>query len=122
MIVTLLSAMLNAAVATQASPIPLSAPSPAAQPSPPAAERWRQGGGGRRTLFISPMGEPFRGQETRSAALGAWFAQADRDHNGTLSAQEMRDDAARFFATLDSGHDHEIDPDDINRYENEIAP
>lgn len=122
MIITLLSAMLNTAAAVQATPIPLSAPLASTQPTPVTTDRWQQGGGGRRALFLSPIGEPFRGQQTRGAGLQAWFAQADRDRNGWLSNQEMQDDAARFFATLDSGQDHEIDPEDINRYENEIAP
>lgn len=124
MIVAFLSATLSAAAAAaQASPIPQSAPPVAAQPAGPAAEGWPHGGpGNRRALFISPMGQPFRGQATRDAGLQAWFVQADKDHNGSISAQEMQDDAARFFATLDSGHDHEIDPDDINHYENEMVP
>jgi hypothetical protein len=80
------------------------------------------GYGGRRTLFVSPMGEPFRGQASRSAGLDAWFAQVDKDGDHFLSIQEVRDDAARFFATLDVGHDQEIDPDDVHHYENDIAP
>ncbi|MEA3068296.1 MAG: hypothetical protein QOK41_1703, partial [Sphingomonadales bacterium] len=31
-------------------------------------------------------------------------------------------DAERFFAVLDVGHDGEIDPDDITRYEQVVAP
>jgi len=114
-----LFAMLSVA-ATQApsSPLPsAAAPAPAtANPSPPG------GAGNRRALFISPMGEPFRDQPTREAGLEAWFAQTDKDGNRLLSVQEMRDDAARFFATLDKGQDREIDPDDIKRYEGEIVP
>jgi Ca2+-binding EF-hand superfamily protein len=73
-------------------------------------------------VFISPMGEPFRGQANRAAALDAWFAGADKDGNGMLSNQEMRDDAARFYVTLDVTKDGEIDPEDVRRYENDIAP
>jgi hypothetical protein len=79
-------------------------------------------GGGRASLFISPMGEPFRGYPNRSAALQSWFDAADRDRGGSISAQEMEDDSARFFAELDGAKDGEIDPDDINRYEDQIAP
>jgi Ca2+-binding EF-hand superfamily protein len=123
MIATILSGILTATPVVQASPVPLTVPLEATQPSAPAADQWRHGGGGnRRSLFISPMGEPIRGQASREAGLQTWFAQADRDHNGSLSAQEMREDAARFFASLDSAHDQEIDPEDINRYENEFAP
>ena len=100
MIAYILSAMLSVA-ATQAGPAP---------------------SGDRRSLFISPMGEPFRGHATRAAALEAWFVQADKDGNRSLSLKEAQDDAARFFAALDQGQDREIDPADIKRYESEIAP
>ena len=73
--------------------------------------------GGR--LFISPMGEPFRDAPENAAA---WFATADRDHDGRITLAEFRADAMRFFATLDADHDHEIGPDEIDRYEREIAP
>ncbi|WP_454887594.1 hypothetical protein [Sphingomonas oryzagri] len=69
--------------------------------------------------FISPMGEPFRSQDGRSGAEH-WFAQASRD--GRLTREAFRSDAARFFATLDLDHDGEIGPDEISRYETEIAP
>lgn len=69
-------------------------------------------------FFISPMGEPFRGPD----APNLWFDQADRNHDGVLTVDEMEADAARFFAVLDRGKDGEIDPDDLEYYETEIAP
>jgi len=117
-----LSALLSVAAADALATIPSSV-SPAPAPAPPSAIQPPQGGRGNRgALFLSPMGEPFRGQATRGAGLEAWFAQVDKDGNRSLSIQEVRDDAARFFAILDNGKDHEIDPDDIRRYENDIAP
>jgi hypothetical protein len=101
MIWFILSAMLSAAAAE-------------AQASPPADAPY--------AVFISPMGEPFRGQADRSAGLQAWFTQADKDKSGWLSVQEVNDDAARFFAVLDSVKDGEIDPDEITVYENQLAP
>ena len=80
------------------------------------------GGGFRRALFISPMGEPFRGPGPREALVRAWFDGADADHDGRLTLTEFRADAERFFATLDVNHDGEIDPAEIERYETEIAP
>ena len=68
------------------------------------------------SLFLSPMGEPFRGDE----AVGRWFAAADRDGDGALTLPEMRQDAARFFAALDGDADGEIEPAEIARYENEL--
>jgi len=69
--------------------------------------------------FISPMGEPFvDGNEP----LAVWFAQADSNHDGSLSLAEMQSDADRFFALLDTNHDGEIAPDEIDHYEQVIAP
>lgn len=70
------------------------------------------------SLFISPMGEPFRQEHPDRA----WFAQADTNHDGRLDRIEMRADAARFFRVLDRGGDGEIDPDDIQFYEQEVVP
>ena len=108
MIAYFLSAIFSVA-ASQAIP-PAAAPAPAANP------------GNRGALFVSPMGEPFRRQATRAAALEAWFVQADTDGNRLLSVSEMQADAARFFAVLDRTRDREIDPDDINHYESVVVP
>lgn len=69
-------------------------------------------------VFISPMGEPFRGTDPQVR----WFQGADLNHDGRLSLDEMRKDAARFFATLDTNHDGEIDPDEQSAYETNVAP
>jgi hypothetical protein len=72
--------------------------------------------------FISPMGEPFFGSGQGNEPLAAWFAQADINRDGSLTAAEMQSDADRFFGVLDTNHDGEIDPDEINHYEQVIAP
>lgn len=72
--------------------------------------------------FISPMGEPFRAHNASDDTLADWFRQADRDHDGTLTADEMLADAERFFARLDTNHDGQIDPDELAHYEYDIAP
>ena len=72
-------------------------------------------------LFVSPMGEPFYAAGTANA-LQAWFNQADQNHDGVLTVEEMQGDAERFFATLDTNHDGEIDPDEITHYEDVVAP
>lgn len=72
--------------------------------------------------FMSPMGEPFFGRTADEDGLTVWFEQADRNHDGVLTADEMAADAERFFETLDTNHDGEIDPDEIAHYENVIAP
>ena len=72
--------------------------------------------------FISPMGEPFRAREAGDDPFARWFHQADRDRDAVLTADEMLTDAERFFATLDSNQDGEIDPEELVIYETEIAP
>lgn len=73
-------------------------------------------------LFISPMGEPFRGRPDAPAPHDQWFDGADTDHDGALTNAEMQADAARFFKLLDQRGDGEIDPDDVERYETILAP
>lgn len=72
--------------------------------------------------FISPMGEPFVGRTRGEDGLVVWFEQADANHDGILTADEMAADADRFFKTLDLNHDGEIDPDEVANYEAYIAP
>jgi len=72
--------------------------------------------------FMSPMGEPFFGRTAGEDGLIVWFQQADRNHDGSLTVDEMTADAQRFFQTLDLNHDGEIDPDEISHYEVDIVP
>jgi len=78
-------------------------------------------GGGRppRThLFISPSGEPFRGED----GLGRWLAQADADHDGAVTLAEFRADARRSFKYLDTNGDGVIDGFEKQHYERDIVP
>jgi hypothetical protein len=125
-----LGALILAGAASAASSQP--APAPAQQPAPtPAAPVEGQitvngaapaiaplGGG---HIFISPMGEPFHTQGGVSAAE-QWFRDADANHDGRITPQEFTADAMRFFEMLDTDHDREIDPDEVEHYESEIAP
>src|SRR3954447_20217784 len=89
-----------------------------AAPAPSAATPPHRGG----RPLISPMGEPFRPESREATGLAEWFGQADRNHDGQLTLNEMQADADRFFALLDVNHDGEIDPDEIERYETVVAP
>jgi hypothetical protein len=71
--------------------------------------------------YIAPMGEPFH-TDGRTDPEVAWFARADADHDGHLTLAELSADAARFFATLDTNHDGEIDPQEVIVYERDVAP
>jgi hypothetical protein len=86
----------------------------AAQPVAPPA---RHG-----SLFLSPMGEPFRSKQAGADNAGTWFAAADRDGDRALAPAEMIADSQRFFALLDSDRDGELEMAEIARYENEVAP
>jgi hypothetical protein len=72
--------------------------------------------------FISPMGEPFRGTPDGKEPAEAWFAGADKNGDGKITRAEFFADAGRFFKTLDVNHDNEIGPEEIDRYEQEVAP
>jgi hypothetical protein len=135
----------EAGLAQTAAPKPLSAPAtapkpaapanPAATPADPASAA--QAGGPEITVlareaaimtplsgprdFISPMGEPFR-SETDLSGAEMWFRKADANGDGRITREEFRGDAARFFATLDTDHDHVIGPIELDHYENDIAP
>lgn len=73
-------------------------------------------------FFMSPMGEPFRGSPRGMEPLQAWFSVADGDRDGGINLAEMQRDAIRFFESLDVDGDGEIEPDEVTRYENEVAP
>ncbi len=96
-------------------------PAPPSQTATPSVgqpfSRQRVGRG-----FMSPMGEPFFGRRPGEDGLSVWFEQADGNHDGMLTIDELEQDAKRFFLTLDTDHDGEIDPDEITHYEDVIAP
>lgn len=72
--------------------------------------------------FMSPMGEPVFGRTPNEDGLVAWFAEADTNHDNVLLPEEMVADAQRFFEQLDVDRDGEIGPEEIERYETQIAP
>jgi len=100
---SLLSIILAAAAASSAAPA-----------QPPA--------GSQVIVFISPMGEPFRRAQAPGEPIERWFSGADTDRDGALNVTEFQADATRFFGTLDLNHNGEIAPDEIARYETEVAP
>jgi hypothetical protein len=107
------------ALLAQAAPAPhpaAVAPAPLA-PLPVAAQKPLPGS----IDFISPVGEPVHSQDSLSGAEH-WFARIDADHDGRVTLAEYMADAERFFARLDTDHDGEIGPEEIDRYETQIAP
>ena len=76
------------------------------------------GGPQRVRLFISPSGEPYRGDD----GLGRWLAQADTDHDGAVTLAEFRADAEHSFKFLDTNGDGVIDGFEMQHYERDIVP
>jgi len=73
-------------------------------------------------VFISPSGEPFRAALGEAYPVGQWFAGADTNGDGALTAEEFNADQTRFFDLLDTDKDGVIDGFESNAYEKTIAP
>ncbi len=73
-------------------------------------------------IFISPAGKPYRARPDEPYPVATWFADADANHDGKLTRDEMRADAAAFFRTLDTNHDGVIDGFEVQTYEQTVAP
>jgi D-alanyl-D-alanine carboxypeptidase len=68
------------------------------------------------------MGEPFGARTRDDDPFARWFHQADSNQDGMLTPDEMRADAERFFARLDSDRDGRIGSEERMAYEATIAP
>jgi hypothetical protein len=87
------------------------------------------GQGGRRApqgplpnVFVSPEGKPFHAPRDAPYPVAAWFAEADTNHDGKLTREEFRQDAAAFFKVLDIDHNGVLDGEEVSRYEDSVAP
>lgn len=75
-----------------------------------------------RQVFVSPVGQPFRGPADDPAPDTRWFAAADTNHDGRVDRAEMIADADRWFAKVDRNGDGEIDPAEMAIYERDTVP
>jgi len=55
-------------------------------------------------IFLSPMGQPFVGDD----GMQAWITAADTDHDGKVSLAEFQADASAFFAHVDANQDQSV--------------
>lgn len=55
-------------------------------------------------IFLSPMGQPFQGED----GMQAWITAADTDHDGKVSLAEFAADASAFFARVDANQDQSL--------------
>ena len=104
-------ALLCAACASAGTPPDFDDEDPEDGPRPPRAQ-----------LFISPAGKPFRAAPGQPYPVADWFADADRDRDGTLTRDELRADSEAWFRSLDVNTDGLIDMPEVSRWEEDLAP
>jgi hypothetical protein len=69
-------------------------------------------------LFISPSGEPFRGEN----GFERWFDQTDTNHDGSIDLAEFRADAEHSFKVVDTNGDGIISGLELQHYEHDLVP
>ena len=74
------------------------------------------------SLFLSPMGEPFRAPINEAYPSRQWFDRADANHDGALTREEFVADGLRFFEVLEADGAGFITDGDVTRYEHEVVP
>jgi hypothetical protein len=74
------------------------------------------------SLFISPVGQPFRAAPGEPYPVGRWFAQVDRNGDGRIDLAEFRADAEVFFHALDTNRDGVVDGFELSNYEHNVVP
>jgi len=72
-------------------------------------------------IFVSPFGEPFRGEPGEPYPVAAWFTGADANGDGALMLDEFTADGLRYFAVLDRTGDGEISPAEVASYEADMG-
>ena len=72
-------------------------------------------------VFLAPSGKPYRNR-TGPYPSAAWFAEADVNGDGKLTALEMALDAKVFFETLDLDGNGVLTGPELENYEVKVAP
>jgi hypothetical protein len=131
---SLLILSLAGPAAAQSEAIPASRAPETEQASPPRIEPIKEIPGPRsdddddrapppkEQVFISPAGEPFRAPLGQAYPMAAWFARADANRDGSLTAAELAADHIVFFESVDTSKDGVLDAFESDEYERIIAP
>lgn len=94
-----------------------SATTAGAQSKPPKGSVPKAG-----SVYVSVMGEPFRATDEQKDPFERWFSQADENQDGFITRIELQNDADYFFAALDKNDDKVIDGEEMDHYEERVAP
>ena len=70
----------------------------AAQPRPSDSVR-------QPSLFVSPMGQPFRANASGARGIDLWFTALDHDYDNRISHDEFMANANAFFPLVDANQD-----------------
>lgn len=74
------------------------------------------------SLFVSPMGQPFRANASGARGIDLWFTAADTDYDTRISRAEFIANANTFFALVDANHDGALTSLEDTAYWRTTAP
>lgn len=74
------------------------------------------------SLFVSPMGEPFRANASGARGVDLWFTEADTNYDTRISHDEFIADANAFFPHVDANQDGALTSTEDTAYWRRAAP
>jgi len=74
------------------------------------------------SLFVSPMGEPFRANASGARGIDLWFTEADANYDTRISHDEFIANANAFFPRVDANQDGVLTSVEDTAYWQRTAP
>jgi len=74
------------------------------------------------SLFVSPMGEPFRANASGARGVDLWFTEADTNYDTSISHDEFIANANAFFPHVDANQDGALTSMEDTTYWQRTAP
>lgn len=74
------------------------------------------------SLFVSPMGQPFRANASGARGIDLWFTAADTDYDARISHDEFMANANAFFPLVDANQDGALTSMEDTAYWRHNAP